>query len=369
MSTAAKPKAVNGMSKPKSSRDAPRDKSRDPPFALVYVGFLVAVVALRGHELFEYLPTREELMEVPDRPSTQQVALVASAYAAGVPLMMAVRSAIKRALVAPLAESFAGLEPGSPKHGKFLEQGWLFVYYSFIVALNVAALRDKPWWPPVLDHEATLQLAAPREDRVRDQEDPLVAAVYFVGLSFYATELVSLLRLPRSERRSDFVVYLIHHVYTNLLLAGSWLSWNHRIGSLVLFLHDLADVALPIAKCLSYSEDHLRRTKPRAVYEAIRVVGTGCFVAFIVLFIVPRNIMFGMLTWHGMTTVRWFNWCYSNGQWVRCTAGGGHLPPVVLLTTLGLLYPLHVFWAVLIIKMAAKVLFAAQYDDVRSDDE
>lgn len=137
----------------------------------------------------------------------------------------------------------------------------------------------------------------------------------------------------------------------------------------VLLLHDLADVALPLAKSLSYAEDHLRRTKPRATYEAIRVAGTACFAAFIVVFVVTRNVLLGAFAWQAATTNRWFAWCHDGAAFGRCDPASSPLPTIVLVGTLGMLYPLHVFWAVLIVRMAARVLFREEYGDVRSESD
>lgn len=181
--------------------------SRDPPLALIYVVVLGPALALHGRELFEHFPPASEALVAPRLPDASLVALVATALTVGAPLMAVVRAVAKRNVVAPLAAGFAGLKPGTPKHRKFLEQGWLFTYYSSIVVLNYSAMRGKPWWPPVMDHAASLALSPVLSVRARDQTDPQIMAVYFAGLSFYAMELATLLRLPRNERRSDFVVY------------------------------------------------------------------------------------------------------------------------------------------------------------------
>jgi len=104
-------------------------------------------------------------------------------------------------------------------------------------------------------------------------------------------------------------MYLFHHLYTVLLLTGSWLCKQHRIGSLVLILHDVGDIFLPIGKCYSYAEDHIRATCSRAAVEVHKAVGTFFFVLFIVFFAIPRLVVFGGLIVSGMKQHHWFTCC------------------------------------------------------------
>lgn len=45
-------------------------------------------------------------------------------------------------------------------------------------------------------------------------------------------------------RRSDFWQMMLHHAVTILLLSMSWTINFVRVGSLLLFIHDLADILL-----------------------------------------------------------------------------------------------------------------------------
>lgn len=45
----------------------------------------------------------------------------------------------------------------------------------------------------------------------------------------------------------------IHHVLTLVLISLSWICNLHRVGSLVLLVHDCADILLEAAKALKYS--------------------------------------------------------------------------------------------------------------------
>jgi hypothetical protein len=164
-------------------------------------------------------------------------------------------------------------------------------------------------------------------------------------------------------------MYFFHHVFTIFLMAGSWASYNHRIGSLVLFCHDIGDIFLPIGKCYTYAEEHIRLTQSASSYGRHKVVGMSFFVLFVINFAIPRLIIFGSLTYFGFFKHAWFQCCgMSEGYCGRCTMASFWNKS--LTATLGLLYPMHVYWFYLIVKMAARLLCApGEYDDVRSGSE
>lgn len=54
-------------------------------------------------------------------------------------------------------------------------------------------------------------------------------------------------------KRKDFWQMFIHHIVTLLLLSLSWVCNLHRVGSLVLAVHDCADIFLEAAKITKYA--------------------------------------------------------------------------------------------------------------------
>ena len=355
-------------------------------FPAVYFGSLLAVAAAFGPAWLATLPSAQaHRASTLPLQSLLPVVSVLFALAALLPVLAAWRRFLKQNVFSEMASQWAGLHPGSVKHDKFVEQAWLAFHYSLITVMEIKVLWDKPWFPPVLWLAQRRAISAPQAEREADQADWGLRIVYMVQLAFYALELVTLLR--SKVRRSDFFVYLFHHVYTVLLLAGSWLSFHHRIGSLVLFLHDVGDIFLPIGKCYScvlpgmrhtnntcflpcrYAEDHIRATKSRTAFEFHKNIGTFFFVLFIIFFAIPRLFFFGGLIFQGPSEFKWYSCCGlgANGdECGPCVAGPAW--STGLLTLLGLLYPMHVFWMILILKMAIRVL-TGQYDDVRSEGE
>ena len=54
-------------------------------------------------------------------------------------------------------------------------------------------------------------------------------------------------------KRKDFTEMFIHHLATLALLTLSWTTQMHRIGSLVILVHDFADHWMELAKMARYA--------------------------------------------------------------------------------------------------------------------
>jgi len=55
------------------------------------------------------------------------------------------------------------------------------------------------------------------------------------------------------NKRKDFWQMFIHHALTLVLISLSWICNLHRVGSLVLLVHDCADILLEAAKITKYA--------------------------------------------------------------------------------------------------------------------
>lgn len=55
------------------------------------------------------------------------------------------------------------------------------------------------------------------------------------------------------NKRKDFWQMFVHHILTLTLIGLSWVCNLHRVGSLVLLVHDCADIFLEGAKSLKYA--------------------------------------------------------------------------------------------------------------------
>lgn len=73
---------------------------------------------------------------------------------------------------------------------------------------------------------------------------------YMISMAFYWSLTFSHFL---DNKRKDFWQMFIHHVLTLVLIALSWICNLHRVGSLVLIVHDFADILLEAAKFLKYA--------------------------------------------------------------------------------------------------------------------
>ena len=65
-----------------------------------------------------------------------------------------------------------------------------------------------------------------------------------ISLAFYWSLAVSQFF---DVKRKDFWQMFIHHIATICLMAFSWICNLHRIGTLVLLIHDCADIFLEVS--------------------------------------------------------------------------------------------------------------------------
>lgn len=72
-----------------------------------------------------------------------------------------------------------------------------------------------------------------------------------ISMAFYWSLAISQFK---DNKRKDFWQMFIHHVLALLLIGLSWVCNIHRVGSLILVVHDCADVPLEAAKSLNYAK-------------------------------------------------------------------------------------------------------------------
>ena len=78
-----------------------------------------------------------------------------------------------------------------------------------------------------------------------------ILVYYLAELSFY---LSLLLTIFTDVKRKDFPEQVIHHFATILLLALSYVCGFTRVGTLVMWCHDISDIFLESAKLCVYSK-------------------------------------------------------------------------------------------------------------------
>ncbi|KAF6779562.1 hypothetical protein AHF37_00892 [Paragonimus kellicotti] len=127
---------------------------------------------------------------------------------------------------------------------KFSESGWKFCFYTTMFVYGLYSLHDKSY---LYDVRQTL-IGYPKFEL-----PPEIYWYYMIEMAYYISEIFWIFY---SVRRSDFVVLLVHHMATVGLMSFSLVIYHHRIGSLVLLLHDIADCWMESAKMLKYLKRH-----------------------------------------------------------------------------------------------------------------
>lgn len=156
---------------------------------------------------------------------------------------------------------------------------------------------------------------------------------YYLGaLAFHITDLIWLLGIY--ELQTDFLMMLVHHFCTISLITFSYLSNYSNVGCIVIFLHDIGDIFVYIARIF------LNTKAPE-----FTKVSSG--ILLLLVWIYTRIYVFGGMLfdiYDGISTH--FNWININ-----------------LVTFLCFLYVLHCYWVFLIFKKICTALFVKKYED------
>ncbi|CAG9126442.1 hypothetical protein JYU34_011678 [Plutella xylostella] len=211
---------------------------------------------------------------------------------------------------------------------KFSENMWRCTFYLYNFSYGLFILWDKEWlWD--IDH---CYIGYPHQGLTND-----VWWYYMISSGFYWSLTMSQFW---DVRRKDFWQMFVHHLATIALLSFSWVGNLYRIGTLVLLLHDTADIFLEAAKAAKYAN-----------YQRFC---DAVFATFTVLWIVTRLGVYPF----------YIIWSTS----VRAPMLLPMFPAYYIFNSLlCLLLALHVVWTWLILQVAYKAIHAGQMEgDIRS---
>jgi sphingoid base N-stearoyltransferase len=100
-----------------------------------------------------------------------------------------------------------------------------------------------------------------------------IKCLYFIECGFYFHSVYATIYMD--TKRKDFYVMLIHHFLTMALMIVSYATKYHKIGILVIFVHDATDIILEFTKCNVYLKN--RNKKFHLLNEYISNAGFLCF--------------------------------------------------------------------------------------------
>jgi len=214
---------------------------------------------------------------------------------------------------------------------KFSETGWRGFYYSSVFLYGCSVLWNKPWLWDIKHCWYNYPL---------HRIDSDVWWYYMVELSFYWALCISQFF---DVKRKDFWEMFIHHVTTIALMGFSWTCNLTRVGTLVLVIHDCADIFLEAAKLCKYTN-----------YQKLCDLLFACFaLTWVVtrLGVYPTWILYST-TIEAPQIVEMFPAYYIfNGL-------------------LAILLVLHVIWTYFILKIIYKAMYSGKTEqDTRSDSD
>lgn len=197
---------------------------------------------------------------------------------------------------------------------KFCESSWRLLFYSLSsVAVIRLVLKQEYFYHP---WKMWFVGELPGEELV---------LLYNVQMGWYAHQVFT--HLVLDEKKKDFWVMLFHHFLTLALLYLSLAVGYYRIGLLVLFAHDPCDPFLEAAKAFNY------------LHAQIPCV--AAFALLIISWIILRLMFFPTLVYSGFFEAK--------------NVIGNDMPGYWLFgSLLLLLQSLHIYWFMLIVKIAGK---------------
>jgi len=212
---------------------------------------------------------------------------------------------------------------------KFSETGWRCFYYSLMFGYGMAVLWKKQWLWDIRYCWYHYPHHAVEGD---------VWWYYMIELTFYWSLTFSQFY---DVKRKDFVEMFIHHITTILLMGLSWTCNLTRVGTLVLVIHDVADILLEAAKLCKYT--NYQRT--------CDILFTSFAITWIVtrLGVYPTWILYST-TIEAPQIVEMFPAYY------------------IFNALLAILLMLHVIWTYFILKIVYKAMYTGKTEkDTRSD--
>ncbi|XP_057306129.1 ceramide synthase 1-like [Hydractinia symbiolongicarpus] len=166
---------------------------------------------------------------------------------------------------------------------KLLESGSKILYYSAFFMFEYYLVNFK--YPDYINNPVTQWQGWYQEMNIPDD----IFYLYMLEAGFYFHSIYATLFMD--VWRKDSIAMLLHHILANMLIIFSYMVRYHRIGLVVLYLHDNADVLLEITKIVSF----FKNKKSTTFLEVSTAVG---FLSFSFswfwcrLYVYPQVILF-----------------------------------------------------------------------------
>ncbi|ESW97214.1 hypothetical protein KL918_000822 [Ogataea parapolymorpha] len=244
-------------------------------------------------------------------------------------------------ILKPIAQSFQMYKLKAIQ--RFKEQGWSIIYFSLSWALGFHLYLHSDYY---------LNCDKLYENWPNDKMSASFKAYYLIQTACWFQQMIV---LHIEEKRKDHYQMFSHHIITSLLCIGSYAYYFTKVGHVIFLLMDIVDVFLSFAKILKYC--------------GYQTFCDTMFAVFMISWIALRHVVYNYVFYHA----------YQNAYKMHGTCE--ELAPLgdykicypkhtinILLTLLGGLQVITIFWMFLIAKVAYRVISGDSADDVRSDD-
>lgn len=222
---------------------------------------------------------------------------------------------------------------------KFVDSAWRFTNFTITSIIGFVLLYQEHEWMlrPEMYYKGAPNL------------QPMSALLKFFYKVCYGSYIFGTWSVFSDPKQKDFVAMVVHHFTTLFLVHSSFMTGMFRIGAVILLLHEVSDPFMEIAKCFFY----LNYKKTADLF----------FALFAVVFMVTRNFIFPYYVIGSIP-----KYCHNEDgtaipdgkSWVRDSA----------FVALCLLEVLHIYWAILILKMIKLALTnSGVQGDIRNEDD
>lgn len=218
---------------------------------------------------------------------------------------------------------------------KFSESLYKLLYYALtFYGICYILFNEESIWPDIKNCWVNVLEGQPRS--------LIVSGYYIFELSYYLSELLCMSWLE--TKRKDHNVLYAHHLVTITLLGLSYVYGFHRIGILVLYSHNINDIFLEAAKVCKYMGlEHLAN-----INFILLIISWVMSRLYFLPFYVVKSAIFDT-----------YSLMVNNPQYfLQYYIANGCLIALCLM---------HVYWFILICKIAYKALTSGETQDTRED--
>lgn len=213
---------------------------------------------------------------------------------------------------------------------KFCEDGWRCIYSTFSVIFVLMLMWNKTW--PLDVKQCWINVP-------HQSFDEGMRWCSIISMGFYVSLAISQFF---DNKRKDFWLMFVHHFLTMAFISFSWVTNLHRVGSLILLVHECGIIPLSLMKCSKYANR-------QGICDVF-------YIIFTVVWIVSRLGFFPLIA-------------YISTKEALRIAPIFHAYTIIHFT-LYVLLTLHLMWTYIILKVMIRTIKAGKMErDIRSDSE